>query len=84
MDALKRPFLGQVSLKVSLFGLEGDYPPVPAQKVVTTLSLPRNGVSGDSVNYLHNRKENAEQIPPLPPIQSIERHLLRARLHDRC
>ena len=52
----KRLFLGQMYLKVYLFGLEGSYPSEGSHKEETTLPLPVNGFSGDPVNYLHNRE----------------------------
>jgi len=67
----KRPFFGQVSLKVSLFGLEESNSSEARYKENTPPLLLCNGVLGASVKYLHNREnpENAEQIPSLPPIQ---------------
>jgi hypothetical protein len=52
--APKRPFFGQVSLKVSLFRGENHNSSKGRHKKVNTPPLPCNGVPGDSGKFLHN------------------------------
>jgi hypothetical protein len=64
LGGAKRPFLGQLSLKLSLPGRRSG---LLRDKVVTTPPLLANGARRDAVGFLHNRRNrDAEQVPPLP------------------